>query len=155
MPLDQYNIKLDARTRRPRPLSSLSMLRHRTKGQTGKRTVFLADRIPGRNTNLDIPIVSTVDVHPQDILARPDIEDDFGPFDDAVGSQVAAARARQQRAYVVPLHQVRRGVAVDVQEGRAAALVFADDVVSPIVVDHPGPVGTISQTLDPWNPDLR
>lgn len=79
-------------------------------------------------------------MHVQDVLLGRVVVDDLGPLDDAVRAQVAGARARQQRADVRPLHQVRRRVAVDVLEGRPVRLVLADQVVRRPDLDGARPV---------------
>lgn len=69
-------------------------------------------------------------MHPHYPLSRLLIPDHLRSFDDAARAQISPITPdRQQLVDKGPLHEVRRGVAVDGLEGRAELFVLADQVV--------------------------
>ena len=70
------------------------------------RTVFPADRIRRRHSNLGITVIAAIGMHPHDILARLVIVQYLGPLDDAVRAQVAASRTREKSTLITPLHKI-------------------------------------------------
>ena len=103
--------------------------------------VLAADGIAGGDGNPGLAVIAAVHVHPEDVLLGPVIVDDLGALDDAVWAEVARRGAGEQGADVGPLDQVGGGVAVDVAERVAAALVLADHVVGSVDLDEACAVG--------------
>ena len=65
-------------------------------------------------------------MHPQNILFRALVVNDLRSLNDTIRAQVARALSRQQRAFVLPLDEVGRRVAVDVLERRSTGLVLSN-----------------------------
>lgn len=104
--------------------------------------VLPAHRVPGRHADLGLPVRGAVDVRPEDVLPGRRVVDDLGPLQHPVGPQVARRGGpREQGAHVGPRHQVRRGVAVDVLEGRAVRVVLPYQVVCAVELDDARAVG--------------
>lgn len=99
------------------------------------------DGIARGDADLGLAVVGRVDVQEEDILSRARILEDLGSLDDAAGAQIARRGTREQRALVLPLHQVARRVAVDVLKRRALRLVLPDQVVDAVFNDDAGAVG--------------
>lgn len=100
-----------------------------------------ADRIARSNSHPGLPVVAAIHVHPQHVLPRLVVVNHLGPLHDAIRPQIPRTLARQQRTRERPLHQVLRGVAVDVGEGVTAAFVLANHVVGAVLDDEARAVG--------------
>lgn len=95
--------------------------------------ILATNTITRGDSNAGILIVLAINMQVQDILAGPVVVDNLGPLDNALRAKVTClGGAREEGAFVLPLHKILGGVAVDVLEVGSVCLVLTNHVVSSV-----------------------
>lgn len=108
--------------------------------QGASLTILSTHTVSSGNAYFRIAIVAAIRMKPEHVLAGLIVEYDLGPLNDAVRSQVPAAGPGEQRADVLPLHEIIAGIAIHILKRRAAGFVFANEIEGTINANHPGAV---------------